>query len=249
MKTKFYLMTMIALAMIACGERNTPSTPNGNGNGGGNSGGGGNGGGSTTKVEINFSYRVVKPFTVEFTNTSVGADSYKWDFGDGDYSSNKDVTHAYASTGTYTVTLTGTANGTKYDCRKKITIKKPAIYIAGYALYSIPYENKYYKVVCKDDDWFSTNWGFTTSYTPLLELSDIPYTKYFNSPLLMDALDGDNYYTFYVYYTKNSSNTNGDTQCLKKQLQKTEIYKYKDEHILTSDNGKTKLGILMHYEL
>ena len=123
MKTKFYLMTMIALAMIACGERNTPSTPNGNGNGGGNSGGGGNGGGSTTKVEINFSYRVVKPFTVEFTNTSVGADSYKWDFGDGDYSSNKDVTHAYASTGTYTVTLTGTANGTKYDCRKKITIK------------------------------------------------------------------------------------------------------------------------------
>ena len=87
------------------------------------------------------------------------------------------------------------------------------------------------------DDWFETNWGFTTVYTPLIDNTDIPYVKYFNKELLMDKLDGDEYYTIYVYHTSNSSNTSGDTQCLKQKLTKTSILQYKDEHILTSDNG------------
>ena len=84
-------------------------------------------------------------------------------------------------------------------------------------------------------------------YTPLLDNTDIPYIKYFNSPLLMDKLDGDNYYTFYVYHTTNTSSSSGDTQCLKQKLSKSAIYEYKNEHILTSDNGKTQLGIIMEY--
>ena len=232
MKKHLLLLTVFAV-LCACKEQNTPTYT---------------GGDKQKQVSISFTYQLTAPFTYAFTNTSSGAESYKWDFGDGNFSYEDNVTHKYAATGTYTVTLTGTANGTKYDNRQKITVKQPEIYVAGYTLYKVPYENKYYKVVCKDDDWFGTDWGFTTTYTPLLDKTDLPYSQHFKSPLLMDKLDGDNYYTFYVYYTKNTSNTSGDTQCLKQKLNKSEIYTYKQEHILTSDNGQTQLGILMEYK-
>ncbi len=41
-----------------------------------------------------------------FTNTSVGGDSYHWDFGDGQSSEEIDPQHSYADEGVYTVTLT-----------------------------------------------------------------------------------------------------------------------------------------------
>lgn len=240
MKKSFILMVM-AISMMACGGGyNEPSWPGGNG--GGTTPGGG---GGTTSVNVRFEYKLVSPFTYEFTNKSTGATSYKWDFGDGETATTKNATHNYAGAGTYTVTLTGTYNGQKYDSRATITVKNPSIYIAGYKLYKIPYENKYYKVVCKDDDWFGTDWGFETVYTPLLDASDLPYVKYFASPKLMDKLDGDNYYTFQVFWSNNT--TGSGTQCLKKQLHKTEILKYKEEHILKSDNGQTELGIIMEY--
>ncbi len=47
---------------------------------------------------------------VEFTNTSNGASSYLWSFGDGDTSINYSVSHAYAKTGTYLVVLTAYNN-------------------------------------------------------------------------------------------------------------------------------------------
>ena len=108
----------------------------------------------------------------------------------------------------------------------------------------MPYENKYYKIVCKDDDLLTTNWGFTTTYSPLLDNTDLPF--YWNINKLMNELDGDNYYTFQVFWSNNT--TSDGTQCLKQKLQKTEILKYKSEHILSSDNGQTKIGIQMRYE-
>lgn len=46
-----------------------------------------------------------KPLTVTFTNTSTYGDSYEWDFGDGNGSTEKDPTHTYTRDDIYTVKL------------------------------------------------------------------------------------------------------------------------------------------------
>lgn len=42
---------------------------------------------------------------VKFTSTSINAESYYWDFGDGTYSTEESPAHTYAASGDYTVTL------------------------------------------------------------------------------------------------------------------------------------------------
>lgn len=49
-----------------------------------------------------------RPLSVSFTNLSQGADSYLWDFGDGNTSTSTNPTHSYTSVGTYTVSLEAT---------------------------------------------------------------------------------------------------------------------------------------------
>ncbi len=52
-----------------------------------------------------------QPLTVNFTNTSIYATSYLWDFGDGSISNIEHPTYTYYIPGTYTVTLTATGPG------------------------------------------------------------------------------------------------------------------------------------------
>ncbi len=47
------------------------------------------------------------PLPVQFTNESVNAVTYLWDFGDGQSSNDADPLHIYTSPGTYNVTLNG----------------------------------------------------------------------------------------------------------------------------------------------
>ena len=46
------------------------------------------------------------PLAVNFTNTSTGATSYSWNFGDGGSSTSQNPSHTYTAAGTYTVVLT-----------------------------------------------------------------------------------------------------------------------------------------------
>lgn len=52
---------------------------------------------------------------VYFTNYSSDADYFEWDFGDGTYSNNYDVAHAYTTEGVYTVSLTAFAGDNLVD--------------------------------------------------------------------------------------------------------------------------------------
>ncbi|HEY4799105.1 MAG TPA: PKD domain-containing protein, partial [Bacteroidia bacterium] len=66
--------------------------------------------------------------TDQFTNTSLGADSWTWNFGDGSTSTQLNPSHLFTSPGTYTVTL-GVRNNV-YGCvdtiRKEIIVFPPA---------------------------------------------------------------------------------------------------------------------------
>ena len=48
---------------------------------------------------------------VNFTNASLNADSYSWNFGDGETSTEMSPSHTYAADGTYNVSLTATNSG------------------------------------------------------------------------------------------------------------------------------------------
>lgn len=57
---------------------------------------------------VDFTYIANIPLEVSFINTTEGATTYDWDFGDGASSTDFEPTHSYATPGLYTVTLTAT---------------------------------------------------------------------------------------------------------------------------------------------
>ena len=62
---------------------------------------------STESTDAGSIIQVIKLLhPVEFTDSSTGADSVLWDFGDGDTSSERNPVHNYSSNGTFIVTLT-----------------------------------------------------------------------------------------------------------------------------------------------
>lgn len=62
---------------------------------------------------------------VEFTNNSTGGDSYFWDFGDGNSSTEENPDHVYDMDGTYTVTLTSENDCGTTSSDQTITIVTP----------------------------------------------------------------------------------------------------------------------------
>lgn len=73
----------------------------------------------------NFSYSK-NGLMVSFSNTSANAQSYKWEFGDGQTSTVKNPSHTYSKYGTYKVTLTA-VNGSKSNATSQnITLTEVA---------------------------------------------------------------------------------------------------------------------------
>ncbi len=60
-----------------------------------------------------------------FTNGSINADSYLWDFGDGNTSTEESPTHTYAEANIYTVTLTSTNSFTSAEFSTMVDIQAP----------------------------------------------------------------------------------------------------------------------------
>lgn len=69
------------------------------------------------------------PFNATFTNTSLGTNTYLWNFGDGNSSTATSPTHTYTSTGIYNVQLIGTnAAGcsTSYTLNNIVKLQQPS---------------------------------------------------------------------------------------------------------------------------
>jgi gliding motility-associated-like protein len=81
------------------------------------------------KPAFSFLLSCINYFTVQFTNTSVKADSITWDFGDGtfDFTNNNTPTHVYATRGSKIVVLTAfnTKTGCSFTASQSFTIAVP----------------------------------------------------------------------------------------------------------------------------
>jgi hypothetical protein len=66
-----------------------------------------------------------KPLKVTFTNLSENADSYSWDFGNGNVSNDQNPTNVYYNDGIYSVTLTAKSGSKTNKITKTITVKLP----------------------------------------------------------------------------------------------------------------------------
>jgi len=96
-----------------------------------------------------FSYEPSEVFQydeVSFSNTTTEADSYAWDFGDGESSAEMNPTHMFTSAGTFTVKLTATnADGDK-EAEQSITVAAPVNeYLFGDTTYTIDAELFWYQ--------------------------------------------------------------------------------------------------------
>ena len=68
-----------------------------------------------------------KPFTAIFSNTSENAESFSWDFGNGDYSTERNPSTTYLNDGVYSVTLTAKNSSGTNKITKSITVKAAPI--------------------------------------------------------------------------------------------------------------------------
>lgn len=69
--------------------------------------------------------------TVKFINASQNADTYAWEFGDGESSTEKDPTHTYAGYGTYTVKLTAKGEGGENTISQDVELAAKSIVVDG----------------------------------------------------------------------------------------------------------------------
>ena len=67
------------------------------------------------------------PAIIEFENTSENAESYEWDFGDGNSSTDDSPNHRYTSSGNYTITLKAIKEKKVRELKKVIQIAAPEI--------------------------------------------------------------------------------------------------------------------------
>ncbi|MCB0588942.1 MAG: PKD domain-containing protein, partial [Phaeodactylibacter sp.] len=64
---------------------------------------------------------------LSLTNNTTGADSYAWDFGDGNTSSETQPTHSYGQDGTYTVQLIATNTCGNDTTTQEVTVVTPPV--------------------------------------------------------------------------------------------------------------------------
>jgi len=78
----------------------------------------------TTAPIFDFSYKT-KGLTVQFNTTSIGANAFKWNFGDGTTSTDKNPIHTFSATGNYFVSLTASGPGGSNTISDSVEVVKP----------------------------------------------------------------------------------------------------------------------------
>lgn len=225
---KYYLLLLLAAAIVGCNTTNDPTIPSG------------------TKPVANFTC-TTSGLTVKFKNTSKYAYTYSWDFGDGKTSSNETVSHTYSDPGTYTVTLEAT-NGTGRSTKtQRISVKNPTeVRVVGFRMDKVGLDGKYWYIKLEDSGPWHVETVFNTTPHRIYK-SDTPVQYTFAEPQYLSTISKQKYYTVYAYWSDNSSK--GFTQRLEQKIYRdTELYKgYPTEVTKTNNAGDTQVTLLLEW--
>ena len=212
--------------------------------------------------EISFTY-TINQRTVTFINNS--KDEYRdmdfrWFFGDGSTYDGYNAEHYYAKNGTYTVVLAAYKNGnSKITYQDYVTINADTTtsryfekaYIKGYRFYKLPYTSAYYKATCVANTTLGGDQSWTMDPV-LISQSDLPCTRIYTTHKELSWADYYSAFTWYNYIglkvTYSTTKNGSYTQILNQQITGEDMGDPLDEYIFTSDNGKTKVGLLIEYE-
>ena len=123
------------------------------------------------------------PYDAFFNNTSLGGQSFIWNFGDGTTSTEVSPTHTYLTVGTYTITLSATDNST---CNKQddtsFTITVSPSPVASFQFGpQPPKENTPTEFLNFSSGAVRYRWDFGDGDTLLTNRIDTPVTHIFNS--------------------------------------------------------------------
>jgi len=105
----------------------------------------------------------------QFDNISINANSYEWDFGDGDSSNEENPSHQFAQTGIYTVTLTGF----NADCDLVETISKEVVVFVMTNVEELENQFKVSILPNPNNGDFLLNFESITNQTVEVEIFDI----------------------------------------------------------------------------
>lgn len=192
-----------------------------------------NSGNTNRPVRAGFDYSLQQPMTVVLTNRSENASSFQWSFGDGESSTERNPIHRYKKKGVYEIELAASNNKERQSAYAVVKVEEPTkIYITGFTIGKIPYENQYYRIKVIDDDLLTTTW-VETDYK-LLSSVNVPYTANLINPVLLSGISEDNYYTMQLYY--NTKNSGTGTRVAAYKMTKEQILQYPERLTGTSDN-------------
>ncbi len=200
MKTKVLTIIASLLLLVSCGGGyNPPDTPGGDNNKPGS------GTETTKKPEAYFIYETYHPLSVYFQNKSVNATSYKWDFGDGNTSTEKAPTHKYKSKGVYKVTLTAERGSEKHKYTASVTIEEPTVcYVTGVKYEAIPKNNEYYNIRFTDDYIMFETLYWCTDWV-MLSSANLPYNYNLSKKKQLDLSNSK--HVMRLYQNSKSSGT------------------------------------------
>jgi len=81
------------------------------------------------QLDASFTHQLIKHSTIQFTNTTIGATDFSWNFGDGEGSFRESPLHEYAMEGTYPVTLTVTNSNGCQSTLEDTVIAYPPLHV------------------------------------------------------------------------------------------------------------------------
>ncbi len=146
---------------------------------------------------------------IKFTNTSVNADQYEWDFGDDtDVDEKINPTHTFEKSGKYTISLTATGDDGTNTYSESIEIKRPVAIFPGKSLGDFEIYEEWSSVKKKLATGYEHDIWYYTDYDIYLHvITDVDNNYEIDMVSSSDELQNDDYIIFLYALNKFDGET------------------------------------------